>query len=118
MKSRRSSEWILSCILYPSHRFLPYQHLTELEKEEELREQAGEYDSDEESEDEEMQEIRQLAKQIREKRKMKIMESKEKDIHGPRLPRTAKKVSLHRIKHLDDIGVWKHARGISVRIGI
>lgn len=42
-----------------------------------------------------MQEIRQLAKQIREKRKLKILESKEKDVHGPRMPRAVKKVSLH-----------------------
>uniref|UniRef100_A0AAY5ERS2 Nucleolar GTP-binding protein 1 n=1 Tax=Electrophorus electricus TaxID=8005 RepID=A0AAY5ERS2_ELEEL len=68
------------------------KRLTELEKEEELREQAGEYDSDEESEDEEMQEIRQLASQIREKKKLKILASKEKAVQGPRMPRTAKKV--------------------------
>ncbi|XP_026538497.1 nucleolar GTP-binding protein 1 isoform X2 [Notechis scutatus] len=65
--------------------------LEQLEKEEELKEIAGEYDSDSESEDEEMMGIRQLAQQIREKKKMKILESKEKDIHGPRMPRTAKK---------------------------
>ncbi|KAM5157259.1 GTP-binding protein 4 [Mantella aurantiaca] len=66
--------------------------LEELEKEEELKEAAGEYDSDMESEDEEMAEIRQLAQQIREKKKLKILASKEKDTQGPRLPRTAKKV--------------------------
>ncbi|XP_003786891.1 nucleolar GTP-binding protein 1 [Otolemur garnettii] len=66
--------------------------LEELEKEEELRTAAGEYDSESESEDEEMVEIRQLAKQIREKKKLKILESKEKDTQGPRMPRTAKKV--------------------------
>uniref|UniRef100_A0A2K5CJ33 Nucleolar GTP-binding protein 1 n=1 Tax=Aotus nancymaae TaxID=37293 RepID=A0A2K5CJ33_AOTNA len=63
----------------------------ELEKEE-LRTAAGEYDSDSESEDEDMLEIRQLAKQIREKKKLKILESKEKNTQGPRMPRTAKKV--------------------------
>ncbi|XP_045676105.1 GTP-binding protein 4 [Phyllostomus hastatus] len=68
------------------------QKLEELEKEEELRTAAGEYDSELESEDEEMVEIRQLAKQIREKRKLKILQSKEKDTQGPRMPRTAKKV--------------------------
>lgn len=68
--------------------------LKELEKEEELRTAAGEYDSESESEDEEMLEIRQLAKQIREKKKLKILQSKEKDTQGPRMPRTAKKVSL------------------------
>ncbi|XP_069911079.1 GTP-binding protein 4 isoform X4 [Oryctolagus cuniculus] len=66
--------------------------LEELEKEEELRTAAGEYDSDSESEDEEMVEIRQLAKQIREKKKLKILQSKEKNTQGPRMPRTAKKV--------------------------
>uniref|UniRef100_A0A2K6EXK4 OBG-type G domain-containing protein n=1 Tax=Propithecus coquereli TaxID=379532 RepID=A0A2K6EXK4_PROCO len=66
--------------------------LEELEKEEELRTAAGEYDSESESEDEEMVEIRQLAKQIREKKKLKILESKEKNTQGPRMPRTAKKV--------------------------
>ncbi|KAM3821913.1 GTP-binding protein 4 [Vipera latastei] len=66
--------------------------LEQLEKEEELREAAGEYKSDSESEDEEMMGIRQLAQQIREKKKLKILESKEKNIHGPRMPRTAKKI--------------------------
>lgn len=68
--------------------------LEELEKEEELRTAAGEYDSDSESDDEEMVEIRQLAKEIREKKKLKILQSKEKDTQGPRMPRTAKKVSV------------------------
>ncbi|KAG8516596.1 Nucleolar GTP-binding protein 1 [Galemys pyrenaicus] len=70
------------------------QKLEELEKEEELRTAAGEYDSDSESEDEEMAEIRQLAKQIREKKKLKILQSKEKNTQGPRMPRTAKKASF------------------------
>ncbi|XP_072525217.1 GTP-binding protein 4 [Salminus brasiliensis] len=82
------------------------KRLTELEKEEELREQAGEYDSDEESEDEEMQEIRKLASQIREKRKLKILESKEKDVHGPRLPRTARKVERTTLeKEMGELGL-------------
>uniref|UniRef100_A0A3Q2HP98 Nucleolar GTP-binding protein 1 n=1 Tax=Equus caballus TaxID=9796 RepID=A0A3Q2HP98_HORSE len=68
------------------------QKLEELEKEEELRTAAGEYDSESESEDEEMLEIRQLARQIREKKKLKILQSKEKNTQGPRMPRTAKKV--------------------------
>ncbi|KAJ3595577.1 hypothetical protein NHX12_004880 [Muraenolepis orangiensis] len=66
--------------------------LEELEKEEELKERAGEYDSEEESEDEEMQEIRMLAKRIKEKKLMKVVRSKEKDVHKPRLPRTVAKV--------------------------
>lgn len=70
------------------------QKLEDLEKEEELKERAGEYDSDDESEDEEMQEIRVLAQQIRQKRNLKIMESREKDVHGPRMPRTATKVRV------------------------
>uniref|UniRef100_A0A5F9CWQ3 Nucleolar GTP-binding protein 1 n=1 Tax=Oryctolagus cuniculus TaxID=9986 RepID=A0A5F9CWQ3_RABIT len=36
--------------------------------------------------------ILKLAKQIREKKKLKILESKEKNTQGPRMPRTAKKV--------------------------
>lgn len=64
-----------------------------LEKEEELKERAGEYDSDDESEDEEMQEIRVLAKQIRAKKQLMVATSREKDVHGPRMPRTATKVS-------------------------
>ncbi|KAK3534659.1 hypothetical protein QTP86_018204 [Hemibagrus guttatus] len=82
------------------------KRLAELEKEEELREQAGEYDSNEESEDEEMQEIRQLAKQIREKKKLKILESKEKDVQGPRMPRTAKKVDRATLeKNMQELGL-------------
>ncbi|XP_044533308.1 GTP-binding protein 4 [Gracilinanus agilis] len=68
------------------------EKLKELEKEEELRQAAGEYDSESETEDEEMMEIHRLAKQIREKKKLKILQSKEKDTSGPRMPRTAKKV--------------------------
>ena len=73
---------------------LKKKKLEELEKEEELRTAAGEYDSESESEDEEMAEIRQLAKQIREKKKLKILQSREKDTQGPRMPRTAKKASV------------------------
>ncbi|XP_017351539.1 nucleolar GTP-binding protein 1 [Ictalurus punctatus] len=82
------------------------KRLADLEKEEELREQAGEYDSNEESEDEEMQEIRHLAKQIREKRKLKILESKEKDVQGPRMPRTVKKVDRAALeKDMEELGL-------------
>nr|XP_057926133.1 nucleolar GTP-binding protein 1 [Doryrhamphus excisus] len=80
--------------------------LEDLEKEEELKEQAGEYDSDDESEDEEMQEIRIMAKQIREKKQLLIMESKEKDVHGPRMPRTSAKVERKRLeKEMGDLGL-------------
>lgn len=67
--------------------------LEQLEEEEELRQAAGAYDSDSESEDEEMMGIRQLAQQIREKKKLKFLESKEKDTQGPKMPRTARKAS-------------------------
>lgn len=80
--------------------------LEELEKEEELRTAAGEYDSDSESEDEEMMEIRQLAKQIREKKKLKILQSKEKNTQGPRMPRTAKKVSLEHCRGRPELSCW------------
>ena len=39
-----------------------------------------------------MQEIRVLAKQIREKKQLLVLESREKDMHRPRMPRTATKV--------------------------
>lgn len=80
--------------------------LEELEKEEELKEAAGEYDSESESEDDEMTEIRQLAQQIREKKKLKILESKEKDKQGPRLPRTAKRVQRKVLeKEMSGLGI-------------
>ncbi|KAF3857820.1 hypothetical protein F7725_011021 [Dissostichus mawsoni] len=77
-----------------------------LEQEEELKEKAGEYDSDEESEDEEMQEIRVLAKQIREKKQLLVATSKEKDIHGPRMPRTTTKVERAKLeKEMGGLGL-------------
>lgn len=39
-----------------------------------------------------MQEIRVLAKQIRQKKQLVVMASREKNVHGPRMPRTATKV--------------------------
>ncbi|XP_076837574.1 GTP-binding protein 4 [Brachyhypopomus gauderio] len=82
------------------------KRLADLEQEEELRDRAGEYDSDEESEDEEMQEIRKLASQIREKKKLKILASKEKDVQGPRMPRTAKKVQRTALeKEMGELGL-------------
>ncbi|XP_054622587.1 nucleolar GTP-binding protein 1 [Dunckerocampus dactyliophorus] len=80
--------------------------LEDLEKEEELKEKAGDYDSDDESEDEDMQEIRIMAKQIREKKQLMIMESKEKDVHGPRMPRTSAKVERKILeKEMGDLGL-------------
>ncbi|KYO46913.1 GTP-binding protein 4 [Alligator mississippiensis] len=82
------------------------KRLEELEKEEELRQAAGEYDSEPESEDEEMMEIRQLAQQIREKKKLKILASKEKNTQGPRMPRTARKVQRKMLeKEMNDLGL-------------
>ncbi|XP_049604197.1 GTP-binding protein 4 [Syngnathus scovelli] len=80
--------------------------LEALEKEEELKERAGEYDSDDESEDEEMQEMRVLAKQIRHKRHLMILQSKEKEVHGPRMPRTVAKVERKKLeKEMGDLGL-------------
>ncbi|XP_061835090.1 GTP-binding protein 4 [Nerophis lumbriciformis] len=80
--------------------------LDDLEKEEGLKEQAGEYDSDDESEDEDMQEIRVMAKQIREKKHLMIVASKEKDVHGPRMPRTSTKVERKTLeKEMGDLGL-------------
>ncbi|XP_068196332.1 GTP-binding protein 4 [Antennarius striatus] len=79
--------------------------LEELEKEEELKERAGEYDSDD-SEDEEMQEIRLLANQIRDRKQLLVLESKEKDVHGPRMPRTASKVDRKQLEgQMGDLGL-------------
>ncbi|KAJ6659285.1 hypothetical protein lerEdw1_019156 [Lerista edwardsae] len=80
--------------------------LEQLEEEEELRQAAGEYDSDSESEDEEMMGIRQLAQQIREKKKLKFLESKEKDTQGPKMPRTARKIQRKTLeKEMSDLGL-------------
>uniref|UniRef100_A0A8C4IDQ7 Nucleolar GTP-binding protein 1 n=1 Tax=Dicentrarchus labrax TaxID=13489 RepID=A0A8C4IDQ7_DICLA len=80
--------------------------LEDLEKEEELKERAGEYDSDDESEDEDMQEIRVLAKQIREKKQLLIVQSKDKDVHGPRMPRTTTKVERKKLeKEMGELGL-------------
>ncbi|XP_072364371.1 GTP-binding protein 4 [Scyliorhinus torazame] len=81
--------------------------LEQLEKEEELKQVAGEYDSDSESEDEEMRDIRQLAVQIREKKKMRILLSREKQTKkGPKMPRTAKKVERKTLeKEMGSLGL-------------
>lgn len=106
-KSRSSfvvPTWLVSA-------FFPSQKLEDLEKEEELKERAGEYDSDDESEDEDMQEIRSLAKQIREKKQLMVMESREKDVHGPRMPRTATKV---RRDDMTSYNIWKPTVNLNV----
>ena len=62
--------------------------LEELEKEEAMREAAGYYDNESSEEDEDMKKTRKTARVIRDKRKLMIMESREKNRHqGPRMPR-------------------------------
>ena len=75
------------------------EKLDALEKEEELREEAGYYNNeDSDDDDEELKEIRGTAARIREKRKLIMMESKEKrTVEKPRLPRTAKKLNVKRM---------------------
>lgn len=79
--------------------------LDELEKEEEMREQAGYYDNKSEEEDDEMKEIRKTARKIREKRKIIMLESKEKRrVEKPKLPR--KKMSTDKMsRELGALGI-------------
>ena len=64
--------------------------LDALEKEEELREKSGFYDSEEsESETEEMKEIREMASKIRVKKKIMKMDQKIDGTKKPTLPRTS-----------------------------
>uniref|UniRef100_UPI00358EFEA9 GTP-binding protein 4 n=1 Tax=Myxine glutinosa TaxID=7769 RepID=UPI00358EFEA9 len=66
--------------------------LQALEKEEELREAAGVYESDE-SDTEEQKEIRRLAAKIRQKKRLCIFKSRsKKTVEKPRMPRTARSV--------------------------
>lgn len=57
-----------------------------------------------------MQEIRVLAKQIREKKQLLVMESREKDVHGPRMPRTATKVRAALPARLLTAGGWNSGK--------
>lgn len=79
--------------------------LDELEKEEEMREQAGYYDNESEEEDDEMKEIRKTARKIREKRNIIMLESKEKRrVEKPKLPR--KKMSTGKMnRELGALGI-------------
>lgn len=75
------------------------EKLDALEKEEDLREKAGFYDSNESEEDEEMIEIRKTATLIREKKAIIVLESKEKrGLNRSRLPRTGKKVDRKQLE--------------------
>ncbi|PVD37279.1 hypothetical protein C0Q70_04276 [Pomacea canaliculata] len=81
--------------------------LEELEKEEELRENAGLYDNDEESDDDDMKELRKTARKIREKRQIIVMESREKRrVEKSRMPRTGRKVNPNEMEEeLGKLGV-------------
>jgi len=65
-----------------------FKKLEELEKEEEMREKAGVYDSDESEEDEGMEEIRDLASKIRIKKKLLKNEQRTNNTKKPVMART------------------------------
>ncbi|XP_067648643.1 GTP-binding protein 4-like [Haliotis asinina] len=83
------------------------EKLDALEKEEELREAAGFYASDESEEDEEMMDIREKASRIREKKGIMMLESQEqRGANRSRLPRTGKKVDKSRLEsEMEALGV-------------
>jgi len=69
-----------------------YDKLEELEKEEEMKDAAGVYDSDEEEYDTDEEEIRKTAVEIRKKKHIRIQEHRAKKAHGTNaaiLPRKA-----------------------------
>jgi len=68
--------------------------LEALEREEEERINSGYYDFDLDSEDEELQEIRGLARKIRERKGIMKFEQRMHQTNKPKLPKTAKKVSV------------------------
>jgi len=71
--------------------------LEELEKEEDIRELAGYYDTDEEEEDDEVKNIRGLAAKIREKKKlMRIERDLKKNSRKPTIPRNTIAMSRER----------------------
>lgn len=82
--------------------------LDQLEEEEEKLMQAGYYDEKMENDDEEMQDIKKVAKKIRTKRKLGILESRFNKGHKrtSTAPRTAKKVPRSRLeKTMEDLGL-------------
>jgi len=86
------------------------EKLEALEKEEELREKAGVYDSEESEEDENMKEIREMASKIRVKKKLMKNDQKMDNTKKPVVPRTtrAKKRerSVSRLKgEFEELGV-------------
>ncbi|XP_060074970.1 GTP-binding protein 4-like [Ylistrum balloti] len=83
------------------------EKLDALEKEEDLREKAGYYDNESSEEDEEMKYIRRTAKKIKEKRKIMMIESREKRrINKPRLPKKAQKIDTKSmVTDMEEMGV-------------
>jgi len=86
------------------------EKLEALEKEEELREKAGVYDSEESEEDEGMKEIRELASKIRVKKKLMKNDQKMDNTKKPIVPRTSRakkrERSVSRLKgEFEELGV-------------
>ncbi|XP_038049443.1 nucleolar GTP-binding protein 1-like [Patiria miniata] len=81
--------------------------LEELEREEELREQAGMYNEDMSSDDEDMKQIRSTARKIRDKKILIMKASKEKRrINKPHMPRPAQPVKRKRFEQeMAELGV-------------
>ena len=87
-----------------------FKKLEELEKEEEMREKAGAYDSDESEDDEGMEEIRDLASKIRIKKKLLKNEQRLNNTKKPVMGRTTapkkRGRSVSRLKReFEDLGV-------------
>jgi len=86
------------------------EKLEALEKEEELREKAGVYDSEESEEDDDMKEIRELASKIRVKKKLMKNDQKMDNTKKPIVPRTSRakkrERSVSRLKgEFEELGV-------------
>jgi len=86
------------------------EKLEALEKEEELREKAGVYDSEESEEDDDMKEIRELASKIRVKKKLMKNDQKMDNTKKPTVPRTStakkRERSVSRLKgEFEELGV-------------
>jgi len=86
------------------------EKLEALEKEEELREKAGVYDSEESEEDDSMKEIRELASKIRVKKKLMKNDQKMDNTKKPIVPRTSRakkrERSVSRLKgEFEELGV-------------
>lgn len=87
-----------------------FEKLEQLEKEEEDREKAGVYDSEESEEDADLEEIRDLAQKIRTKKKLMKNEQRLNNVKRSTLPRTAepkkRERSVGRLKkEFEELGV-------------